>query len=327
MSAQKIGVGVMGCANIAERMVIPAIQACPSLELRWVASRTEEKARRYGEKFNCAWTTGYGQLLEKEDIDLVYMPLPTGLHLEWGLKTLDAGKHLLLEKSLAVSLSDARLLVAKAREKKRAIQENFMFAFHRQMAAIREVVQSGRLGEIRCLRSSFGFPPFPDAGNIRYSSELGGGALLDAGAYTLKIASLLLGPDLVPDAAHLTFDRQKGVDLFGGAFLHRADGVVVETAFGFDHFYQCNLEIWGTLGKLSADRIFTAGPGVDPPVWLDFQGRSETLEIGPDNHFVNLLSALAERIQTGTFGELYPEIEVQAALLQSVRDMAGQTWR
>lgn len=327
MSTEPVRVGVMGCASIAARMVIPAIQASSRLKLTWVASRTEEKAREFGEKFSCPWTAGYESLLGKEDVDLVYMPLPTALHPEWGMKTLDAGKHLLLEKSLAPTLGDARNLIARAREKKCALQENFMFAYHRQMARIRDVLQSGKLGEIRCIRSSFGFPPFSDAGNIRYSSALGGGALLDAGAYTLKVASLLLGPSLQVGAAHLTMDQKRGVDLQGGIFLYDNAGTIVETAFGFNHFYQCSLEIWGSDGRLTADRIFTAGPGVVPVVRVELPGETQTLSIGSDNHFLNLLEDLASRIQTGDFESCYSEIDLQASLLEMTRKKATLTLR
>jgi NDP-hexose-3-ketoreductase len=325
MSTARLRIGVMGCANIAERMVIPAILQSENYELVLVSSREEEKAKRYAEKFGCGYVTGYENLLADPRVQVVYMPLPTGLHFEWAMKALDAGKHILLEKSLASNLEEARLLVEKARLKNLLIQENFMFAFHRQFDQIRQLLAENRAGEIRCIRSSFGFPPFPDSGNIRYSKALGGGALLDAGAYTLKVSQLLLGNEIQVLGSSLTYDEQKDVDLYGGIFLQHPTGIVVETAFGFDHFYQCSLEIWGNKAKISADRIFTAGPGVQPKIRIEEQGNTEVIEVEADNHFLNLLDDFARTVASANFEAKYGEILGQAGLIQATRDKAIKT--
>jgi predicted dehydrogenase len=123
-------------------------------------------------------------------------------------------------------------------------------------------VDGGQIGELRCVRASFGFPPFPDAGNIRYQPELGGGALLDVGAYPIKISQILLGENLSVTAAKTFVDSEKCVDIWGGGFLSQNDGPLFsEIAFGFDHHYQCGIELWGSRGKLTANRLFTAPPG------------------------------------------------------------------
>jgi len=320
--ADRIKIGVMGCANIAERMVIPAILLSTDYELTLVSSREEAKAARYAEKFGCGYVVGYDALIESDEVEVIYMPLPTGLHLEWAIKALEAGKHLLLEKSLATNLSEAQKIVDHARINRRLIQENFMFAHHRQLGVIKELLASQRIGNLRCIRSSFGFPPFPDPTNIRYSRELGGGALLDAGAYTLKVAQILLGNQIEVHSSVLTYDESKGVDLYGGIFLSDSNGVVVETAFGFDQFYQCNLEIWGSKGKITAERIFTAGPGVVPKIRMEEAGTSETFEIEPDNHFLNLLTHFAGTLRSGEYSAGYLEVLSQARLLQTARDKA-----
>jgi predicted dehydrogenase len=317
---EKLRIGVMGCASIAERMVIPAILESDHYEFVLVSSREEAKAKRYAEKFGCGYVVGYEELISRPDIDVVYMPLPTGLHLEWALKTLDAGKHILLEKSLASNLEEAEKIIEKAKEKNLLIQENFMFVFHRQMRTILDLLINERVGKTRCIRSSFGFPPFPDPGNIRYSKSLGGGALLDAGAYTIKITQVLLGKLINVLAGSLTYEMSKDVDVFGGLFLHDSKGTIVETAFGFDNFYQCSLEIWGSNGKITADRIFTAGPGISPKIKIEEQGNVEVLEIEPDNHFLNLLNDFAETVHSGEFHFKYLEIQNQAAMLQAARE-------
>lgn len=315
-------VGIMGCANIADRMVLPAMKESASFNIVAVASRNLEKARGFAAKFGCEAIEGYDRLIERGDIDMIYMPLPTALHLEFGVRSLNAGKHVLLEKSLACNLQEARQIVNAARSNHRLVQENFMFRYHRQFAIIQELVNSGRLGDIRCIRASFGFPAFPDSSNIRYQRELGGGALLDAGAYTLKIAQLLLGYDLEVGGAVMNIDPEKGVDTRGAIFLHDRNGVVVETAFGFDHFYQCNLEIWGNRGRLFADRIFTSPPGHSPKLIVEEQGKSEVIQVEPDNHFLRLLEDFYRTVETNDFEEKYEEVLNQSALLQQTIEKA-----
>ena len=317
---EKLRIGVMGCASIAERMVIPAILESDEFELVLVSSREEAKAKRYAEKFSCGYVVGYEQLISRPDIDVIYMPLPTGLHLEWALKTLDAGKHILLEKSLALNLNEAERIIEKAKEKNLLIQENFMFVFHRQMQIILDLLLDERIGKTRCIRSSFGFPPFQDPDNIRYSKALGGGALLDAGAYTIKVTQVLLGRLINVLAGSLTYEMSKDVDVFGGLFLHDSEGTIMETAFGFDNFYQCSLEIWGSKGKITADRIFTAGPGISPKIKIEEQGNVEILEIEPDNHFLNLLDDFAATVHSGEFHFKYLEIQNQAAMIEAARE-------
>jgi len=320
----KIKIGVMGCASIADRMVIPAIKASEHFELVAVASRTLEKGISYAEKFECESIVGYKNLLTRTDITAVYIPLPTGLHFEWAMKTLEHGKHVLLEKSLASTFDEAQKIIALARKKNLLVQENFMFEYHRQFTLIKKILKEGTLGSIRCIRSSFGFPPFKDSENIRYKPELGGGALLDSGAYTVKIASILTDERPQILGASLTFDSTKGVDIFGGIMMKYDDGCVIETAFGFDHFYQCNLEIWGNEGKLVADRIFTAGPGVTPKITLESATGSKIIEVESDNHFMNLLSHFKQQIADNDFEKAYSAILLQAELLEEVKQVAAK---
>lgn len=318
-------VGILGCAKIAERMVIPAILESHLLELTVVASRSLSKAIEYGEKFGCQFVEGYENLLKRDDVDVVYMPLPNALHFKWAMKALEHGKHILIEKSLALNFTEAKSITDKAEAANLLVQENFMFPYHRQFTFIKDVLAKGTLGKIRCVRSSFGFPPFPDEDNIRYSESLGGGAFLDAGAYTIKVAQLLLG-HLVADGGCLFYDHIKRVDFNGGFFMHDKHGVIVETAFGFDHFYQCELEVWGSEGKLTAERIFTAGPGIKPKIFIETKQETKVYEIEADNHFLNLLNDFAGCIITGSLKTKFGGVFQQAKLMQECYDAAEKIY-
>lgn len=244
------------------------------------------------------------------------MPLPTGLHEEWVLKALEAGKHILIEKSLAMNYSSAEKMVQKAKEKGLLIMENFMFLYHGQHQIVKQLIAEDKIGEIRCFRSSFGFPPLP-SDNFRYNKKLGGGALLDAAAYTVRASQLFLGNDLEVKAASLNYN-ENGVDIFGGAFLKNKNGLFSEVAFGFDNFYQCNYEIWGNKGKITAHRAFTPAPDFKPLITVEQQGEKFDIEVPAENHFIAILNEFKRCIFENDLQHKYTEILNQSRLLEEI---------
>ena len=317
-----IRVGVMGCARIARRSVVPALRTVPGLRLAGVASRSADKGREFAAAFGCAFLGDYAALLARDDVDAVYMPLPTGLHAEWAANALRSGKHLLVEKSLACSLAEAEALVALARANRRVMMENYMFRYHAQQAAVQELVR-GSLGEIRLFRATFGFPPLPPD-DFRYDRALGGGALLDAGGYPLQACQLFLDGELRVLSACLN-GPAGGADRWGGAMLEAERGGVripAQIAFGFDQFYQCGIEIVGQTGRLTTTRTFTAGPDVVPLAVLETPGRKTEIPLPADNHFARLLEAFARRVRAGEWEPPCAENLRQARLQDQVRRLA-----
>lgn len=317
----KLRIGVLGCAGIAKRSVIPAIIEMEGLELVAVASRTETKANEFAKLFNCEPIIGYQNLLDKKDIDVVYVPLPTGLHEEWVVKSLQAGKHVHVEKSLAKDYDSAKKMVDLARKNNLLIMENFMFLYHGQHQFVKDLITKDEIGEIRCFRSSFGFPPL-DSQNFRYNAALGGGALLDAAAYTLRASQQFLGADLNVEAASLNYNKNE-VDIYGGAFLKSTSGLFAEVAFGFDNFYQCNYEIWGSKGKISALRSFTPAIDFKPTIVLEKQGSIDSFEVDSDNHFINILNEFVRCVKEKDFEVKYKEVLNQSRLISELREKAN----
>jgi len=310
-----INVGVMGCANIAKRSLIPAFANHGDFRVVAIASRSSAKAEPLAEQYGCR-ACGYEELVGSEDVDLVYCPLPTGLHHQWVKRALEAGKHVLCEKSLACTFGEVEDLVATARRGGRFLMESFQFRFHAQNLHVKELLASGVIGPIRQVIVRFGIPPFPEgAANIRYSAELGGGALLDNGAYTIKCATYLLGKKVRILAAMSggACPELGNVDLVGSMMLS-ADGVPVQTAYGFDHFYQNGYEIWGKDGKISTTRAFTAREDFAAPVVLETKSGRETKTFN-DDHFARLMDYIAKTVASGDYEAEYEECLVQARLL------------
>lgn len=286
-----IRIGVIGGSSFATENIIPTILDLDDyFTLSGIASRSSEKAHSLAKQFN---TKGFGQYedLLNEDIDAIYLPLPNSLHYEWVKKALEKGLHVLVEKSIACTYDEVLELNQLAERRKLVLIENFQFRFHSQLEHLLGIIKNGLLGELRIVRSTFCFPPFRDDKNIRYQKKLGGGALLDAGAYPLKLSQLILGNDLEVTSSVLNFDKFKGVDIWGGAFLKQKKGQLFsQIAFGFDNYYQCNLEIIGSKGKLYTNRIFTAKKNFKPRILLetDKHGIKE-IELETDDHFKNML--------------------------------------
>jgi xylose dehydrogenase (NAD/NADP) len=182
--------GILGAAWIADRAMISALQAASGCRLVAIAARDPERAaaiaRRRGiERVH----RDYPALLADPDLDAVYLPLPNTLHRTWTLRALEAGKHVLCEKPLAMNLAEGQEMAAAARSSGRLLMEAFMYRFHPRM---RELAASLRGTPIRHLSASFGFP-IPPSDNYRLRPELGGGALYDTGCYVADAARWLLG--------------------------------------------------------------------------------------------------------------------------------------
>lgn len=317
--------GILGCANIARRSVVPAILSVEENKLIAVSSRSQNTADQLAAEFHSIGIEGYEELLKHDEIECVYIPLPTGLHYEWVMKSLEYGKHVLVEKSAFSNLKEAEEAVGLAKSKGLAIVENFQFQHHSQHRYVRDLLAQNEIGEIRCFRSSFGFPPFDDDTNIRYKKELGGGALLDSGAYVLKATSFILGNDFEVNASFLKMHERFDVDWFGGAFLtDKTKGMFSEVAFGFDNYYQCNYEVWGSKGKIISTRSFTARPDYAPIIIVEKNGKAEEIVLEKDDHFRNMILHFNGLVKEKKFEEELNNLLIQAKLVEQVRQLAAQ---
>tara|TARA_X000000950_G_scaffold280422_1_gene375004 strand:+ start:2034 stop:3005 length:972 start_codon:yes stop_codon:yes gene_type:complete len=286
-----VNLGILGCANIAERHIVPALKRLTGqYNIVGVGTRNKKRGELFKSKFNLSIYDNYESIVNNEAINAVYIPLPNSLHEEWIENSLKTKKHILVEKSLTTSF-DAALRVNKIAEKQNLVLvENFQFRFHIQTKKIKQLLNDEEIGEIRNVRSTFCFPPFANKENIRYQKKLGGGSLLDAGAYPVKVSQIILGDNLEVVDSNLYLDKTFGLDTWGNATLKCLNSSVCsQIAFGFDNFYQCNLEILGSRGKITADRIFTSPPGSVSAIKLENDNGTKIIKLEPCNHFENML--------------------------------------
>lgn len=295
-------------------------------ELLGVASRDSDKAHSVANQFGGQAYYGYDSLLDDERLDAVYVPLPNSMHYDIVKKAINNGVHVLVEKSIGCSFREVKELNDLAKKSNVVLIENFQFRFHRQMDIIKNILLDGDIGELRCMRSSFGFPPFADADNIRYKKILGGGSLLDAGAYPVKITQVILGDEITVATADLKYNQNYEVDFWGTACLKsEASGVISQIAFGFDNFYQCCVEIWGSKGRIFADRVFTAPPLYAPKIIVEKEGAdSLTIRVDPDNHFINMLRYFYEMIVSGVgLEDEYKGNLLQSKIIENIRAVSN----
>ncbi|MCS0639583.1 Gfo/Idh/MocA family oxidoreductase [Streptomyces sp. LP05-1] len=273
-------IGVLGSADIARRRMLPAFAAADGIEVAAVASREAARAAELANRHGCRPVTGYASLLDLDDVDAVYVPLPAALHATWVEAALLAGKHVLAEKPLTCEPARTRELLELARQRSLALMENVMFVHHPQHRAVRALVTDGAIGELRSFSAAFAVP-LPPAGDIRHAPGLGGGALLDIGIYPIRAAAHFLGERLRTVAATLHTGPGGTVETAGAALLRDEHGVSAQLTFGMDHSYRSAYELWGSEGRITLDRAFTPPSGHRPVIHLERHGTTERIELPP----------------------------------------------
>ena len=282
MSILKIG--VLGCANVACNHVIPAILSLKDkYELVGVASRSKEKADYFAKSFGCKSYYGYNSILEDRGIDALYIPLPTGLHKEWIGKSIQAGKHVYAEKSIAFSVENVENMINSAKSNRLALMEGYMFQYHDQHQIVKKMLSNGEIGAIRHVKASFGFPPL-DKDNFRYKAQIGGGALYDVGGYVWRALNFLFGNIFDVKASNI-YVNDEGTSIYGSAFAVSTNGISGEISYGFDNYYQCNYEIWGSTGRIFCPKAFTPKEHEITKILLEKQNEKNVIECLPCNHF------------------------------------------
>ncbi|MER8236261.1 Gfo/Idh/MocA family oxidoreductase [Streptomyces sp. NPDC094049] len=316
VTGRPVRLGVLGCADIAVRRVLPSLAAVPGVTLAAVASRSGARAARVTDRFGGDPLEGYEALLARPDVDAVYVPLPVALHARWVERALAAGKHVLAEKPLTTCVADTVRLVGAARAAGLVLRENVMFVHHPAHRHVRRLLREGAIGELRTMTAAFTIPPRP-VDDIRYRAELGGGALFDVGTYPLRAARLLLGDGLEVVGATLRTDGDRGVDVSGAALLAGPGGVTAQVSFGMEHHYTSRYEVVGSGGRLVVDRAFTPPADHGPTVVLERRDGTERLELEPFDQCAGTVDAFVRAVATGA-GTAGEAIVRQAELIADV---------
>ncbi len=279
--------GLLSTARINRRL-IPAIRASARGQLVAVASRKPETAAAYARGWNIPHHFGsYEAMLNSDAVDAVYISLPNHLHCEWTIRALEAGKHVLCEKPLALTLAEVDRMAAAAQAHNRILAEAFMYLHLPQTKLAQAWVREGRLGEITLVRGYFSFRISDRPHNIRLDPDKGGGSLWDIGVYPISFAQFMLGmlPQQVWGRAQI---GDTGVDEVFAGQMHYASGAVAQIGCSFRVPFYTMAEIIGTEGRLVFNRPFI--PGYDDiPIemaWYPAEGEPQILTFPAENWYL-----------------------------------------
>ena len=252
MDPSPIRIGVLGAAAIVPMALTNPARSVPEAQILAVAARDPKRAEAFARKHHIPRVhQTYGDLLNDPQIDAIYNPLPNGLHAEWTMRALQAGKHVLCEKPFASNAAEAEEMARVARETGLVLSEAFAYRYHPLIERVKEVMASGELGKIKHIEAQFCFL-LPSPNNIRFKYELAGGALMDCGCYPVSLIRYLAGAEpTVAKARARLFAPQ--VDHKMSADLSFPDGRTAHLVCDMlsPRLFRSSLNIEGEAGKLS----------------------------------------------------------------------------
>lgn len=255
--ANKVRWGVLSTAAIAIKKVIPGMQKGELSDIAAIASRDIRKAETTARQLGIGKAYGsYEALLADPDIDAIYNPLPNQMHVPWSIKAAEAGKHVLCEKPVSLTVAEARTLLEAQRRTGVKIGEGFMVRTHPQWLRAREIIASGRIGELRSIQGFFSYFN-TDPKNIRNIPEDGGGALMDIGCYPINISRFLFAEEPVRVFGVAERDPVMKIDRLTSGILEFPSGQSIFTCSTQLVPYQ-RVHIFGTTGRIEIEIPFNA---------------------------------------------------------------------
>jgi predicted dehydrogenase len=265
---KKVKWGVLGAANIAVRKVIPGMQKSEWCDVAGIASRDLSKAEAAASGLKISKAYGsYEAMLADPEIAAVYNPLPNHLHVPWTIKAAEAGKHVLCEKPIALNAAEARTLLAVRDKARVKIGEAFMVRTHPQWLRARQVLRSGRIGELKSVVGAFSYFN-RDAKNVRNKAEWGGGGMLDIGCYVINTSRFMFGSEPQRVCGVVERDPEFGTDRLASAVLDFGSGQAVFTCSTQMVPYQ-RMQFLGTKGRIEIEIPFNAPPDRETRIFID----------------------------------------------------------
>ncbi|MEJ8308236.1 Gfo/Idh/MocA family protein [Agrobacterium larrymoorei] len=297
--------GVLGCAGIAAKAVIPAIQSSRLGRVAAIASRDGEKASAMATRFGIEKPYGtYEDLLSDPDIDAIYNPLPNHLHVPMTIRALEHGKPVLCEKPIALNAAQAKELADAQKAANLPVAEAFMVRHHPQWKKARAMIAEGRLGDVRAIQTIFAYY-LDDPKNVRNQADIGGGGLFDVGCYAVNTARFLFGAEPLRAIALIDRDPIFGTDRLTSGLLAFPEGKQLAFTCSTQLSLAQKVTVIGTRGRLEIAIPFNA-PADQQTMLIFDDGRDlsgcgrEEIVIGPVDQYREQVDAFAEAVLSGT---------------------------
>jgi xylose dehydrogenase (NAD/NADP) len=312
--------GLLSTARI-NRALIKPLNASKRTRLLAVASRSQTSAEAYARTWNIPRAHGsYEALLNDPEIDVVYNSLPNHLHAEWTIKALRAGKHVLCEKPIALTLAELDAMSQAAQETGNVLAEAFMYRHHPQTLKVKEIVDGGQLGKIQLIKGAFTFT-IQGKEDIRNFKDLGGGSIWDVGCYPVSYARTIVGAEPVEVFGWQVTSPSGSDESFIGQMRFK-DGIHMQFDCGFKSPSRSYIEIVGTDATLNIPAPFK--PGAKSEIYLNSGEKTQTLKITGGELYIGEVDDMCDAILHGkasrvTLGDSRKNTAVILALLESAK--------
>lgn len=293
---RKLKWGILSTAKIAREKLIPAMQKGKFCEVVAIASREKEQADSIAKKLGVPLAYGsYEDLLNDPSIEAIYIPLPNHMHVEWAVKSLKAGKHVLCEKPVALSAAEAeQLLEVAAAHPSLYIMEAFMYRFHPQWQLAKQWVNDGLIGELKTIQTFFSYYNV-DPGNIRNKPEAGGGGMMDIGCYCVSISRFIFGKEPHRVNGIVDYDPVLKTDRMASAMLDFANGTANFTCSTQLMPFQ-RVNIVGTTARIEIEIPFNAPIDLPTRIWLHTKKESKETILDATDQYTVQCDMFAEAI-------------------------------
>jgi len=315
----RIGFGIIGCGYQTLRNMGPALVKCDKTKLVGCFDTNPERAKAASVKFGGTPYESLENLLADSRIKAVYIATPIATHAEICLAAAAAGKHILCEKTLAMNPQQTKTVIEACRSRGLVLEEGFMYKHHTQHKFVRDIIDSGELGEALLFQAWFGFPPFPEQ-DFRMRKDMGGGVILDAGAYTVHAARTFFSREPIRIFSSVSYNKQ-GLDMHGSVLMEFGGRQTAQLNFGMDNAYKNSYSIWCSKGEIWLKRAFSIPSFEIPVCYIKTQGLIREYQLAPCDHFEMELQSFCRSIESGVYD--YEDISNQAAALYEVRQQSG----
>jgi len=292
MTDKVLNWGLLSTARINRALITP-LRASKRNHLLAVASRTQQSVDRYAREWKIPRAHGsYEALLADPEIDVIYNSLPNHLHAEWTIRAVEAGKHVLCEKPLALGVDEVDAMQEAARKHGRVVAEAFMYRHHPQTLKVQDLIRNGSLGTLKLIRGSFSFV-LAREGDVRLDPAMGGGSIWDVGCYPISYARTITGENPL-EVFGWQVTGQTGIDETFVGQMRFANDIHAQFDCSFAIPFHAFMEIIGSEGTLNVPNPFK--PGVDEKIYITRGDKTETIKIKGQELYIGEVEDMADAI-------------------------------
>ena len=320
MTDKVLNWGLLSTARINRALITP-LRASKRNHLLAVASRTQQSVDRYAREWKIPRAHGsYEALLADPEIDVIYNSLPNHLHAEWTIRAVEAGKHVLCEKPLALGVDEVDAMQEAARKHGRVVAEAFMYRHHPQTLKVQDLTRNGSLGTLKLIRGSFSFV-LAREGDVRLDPAMGGGSIWDVGCYPISYARTITGENPL-EVFGWQVTGQTGIDETFVGQMRFANHIHAQFDCSFVIPFHAFMEVIGSEGTLNIPNPFK--PGVDEKIFITRGDKTETIKVKGQELYIGEVEDMADAILLGhapriSLDDSRANVAVISSLLESAR--------